>query len=48
MHGRRPVSELRGLSRRVAEGGRDGLNAARPEELPLLTYYSNSVARLFE
>jgi hypothetical protein len=26
---------------------KDGLYAARPEELPLLTYYANSISHLF-
>jgi glycerol-3-phosphate O-acyltransferase len=38
---------LRMLTLRHLVEERDGLYAARPEELPLLTYYANSVAHLF-
>jgi glycerol-3-phosphate O-acyltransferase len=38
---------LRTLTLRHLVDEKDGLFAARPEELPLLTYYANSVAHLF-
>jgi glycerol-3-phosphate O-acyltransferase len=38
---------LRMLTLRHLVEEREGLYAARPEELPLLTYYANSVAHLF-
>jgi len=38
---------LRMLTLRHLVEEKDGLYAARPEELPLLTYYANSVAHLF-
>ena len=38
---------LRMLTLRHLVVEKDGLYAARPEELPLLTYYANSVAHLF-
>jgi len=38
---------LRMLTLRHLVEERDGLYAARPDELPLLTYYANSVAHLF-
>jgi glycerol-3-phosphate O-acyltransferase len=39
---------LRMLTLRHLVEEKDGLYSARPEELPLLTYYANSVAHLFE
>lgn len=39
---------LRMLTLRRLVEQRDGLYAARPEELPLLTYYANSIAHLLE
>ena len=38
---------LRMLTLRHLVDEKDGLYSARPEELPLLTYYANSVAHLF-
>jgi glycerol-3-phosphate O-acyltransferase len=38
---------LRMLTLRHLVEERDGLYAARPEELPLLTYYANSISHLF-
>ena len=38
---------LRMLTLRRLVEGTDGLYRARPEELPLLTYYANSIAHLF-
>lgn len=38
---------LRMLTLRHLVDERDGLFAARPEELPLLTYYANSISHLF-